>query len=145
MSSAEIVAEIGNINRFSSKDKLARYAGIAPVSFSSGNHDKEKRNEYGNRTLNNYIYYLAIRSVSTGKNKDTPTNAIFLDYYKRKISEGKNNKQALTCVMRRLINIIYRMLKDNTEFYVPKELEKKCKSKWLEKLEQLKQETEKNH
>ena len=145
MSSAEIVAEIGNINRFSNKDKLARYAGIAPVSFSSGNHDKEKRNEYGNRTLNNYIYYLAIRSVSTGKNKDTPTNAIFLDYYKRKISEGKNNKQALTCVMRRLINIIYKMLKDNTEFYVPTELEKKCKSKWLEKLEQLKQETEKNH
>ena len=83
--------------------------------------------------------------MSTGKNKDTPTNAIFLDYYKRKISEGKNNKQALTCVMRRLINIIYRMLKDNSEFYVPTELEKKCKSKWLEKLEQLKQENEKNH
>lgn len=135
MTSAEIMAEIGNINRFSSKDKLARYAGIAPVSFSSGNKDKEKRNEYGNRILNNYIYYLAIRCVSTGKNKDTPTNAIFLDYYKRKISEGKNKKQALTCVMRRLINIIYRMLKDNSEFYIPEELEQKCKNIYLEQLQ----------
>lgn len=136
MTSAEIIAEIGNINRFSSSGKLARYAGVAPVSFSSGGKDKEIRNEYGNRRLNSYIYSLAIRSVNTGKYKDNPQNAIFLEYYKRKISEGKNKQQALTCVMRRIINIIYRMLKNNTEFYIPKELEEKCKNIYLEQLKQ---------
>ena len=59
-----------------------------------------------------------------------------LEYYKRKISEGKNKQQALTCVMRRIINIIYRMLKNNTEFYIPKELEEKCKNIYLEELRQ---------
>jgi Transposase IS116/IS110/IS902 family./Transposase. len=36
VTAAALVAEIGDINRFSSADKLARYAGCAPVSFSSG-------------------------------------------------------------------------------------------------------------
>lgn len=138
MTSAEIVAEIGNINRFSNSDKLARYAGIAPISFSSGNHDKNIRNEYGNRRLNSRIFNLAIRSIAAGKDRDRPNNAIFIEYYHRKIAEGKNKQQALTCVMRRLINIIYRMLKNNSEFYMPKELEEKCKNIYLEKLEQEK-------
>lgn len=45
--------------------------------------------------------------------------------------------------MRRLINIIYRMLKNNSEFYMPKDLEEKCKKVYLEKLEEEK-EKEKN-
>jgi len=132
ITSAEIIANIGNIDRFSSKDKLARYAGIAPVSFSSGNNDKEIRNEYGNRDLNSNIYNLAVRSIIPGKNRDTPSNAIFLEYYLRKIRAGKTKKQAITCIMRRLINIIYIMLRDNTEFVIPKELELKCKNLYLE-------------
>lgn len=143
MTSAEIMAEIGNINRFSSSSKLARYSGIAPINFSSGGSDKEIRNEYGNRRLNTHIYNLAIRSINPGKYKDNPQNAIFLDYYNRKLSEGKNEQQALTCVMRRLINIIYRMVKNNTEFYMPKELEEKCKIKCLEKIKEDKEKEEK--
>lgn len=143
MTSAEIVAEIGNINRFSNSDKLARYARIAPISFSSGNHDKNIRNQFGNRRLNSRVFNLAIRSIAAGKDRDRPNNAIFIEYYHRKIAEGKNKQQALTCVMRRLINIIYRMLKNNTEFYMPKELEEKCKNIYLEKLEQEREEEEK--
>ena len=41
--------------------------------------------------------------------------------------------------MRRLINIIYRMLKNNSEFYMPKDLEEKCKKVYLEKLEEEKE------
>jgi transposase len=33
---SSLVAEIGDINCFASADKLARFAGIAPVNFSSG-------------------------------------------------------------------------------------------------------------
>jgi len=111
ISSAEIVSEIGNINRFANSAKLAKYCGIAPVNFSSGNHDKTMRNEYGNRHLNGYIYYLSCRSICTGRAASCPHNPIFLDYYYKKIEEGKTKRQALTCVMRRIINIIYKILK----------------------------------
>lgn len=34
ISSAEILSEIGNINRFSNTAKLAKYCGIAPINLS---------------------------------------------------------------------------------------------------------------
>jgi len=134
VTSAEIIAHIGNINRFSSKDKLARYAGIAPVNFSSGGKDKSIRNEFGNRTLNSHIYNLAVRSISPGNSRQEPFNAIFLEYYHRKLSHGKNRQQALTCVMRRLVNIIYVMLKNNTEYKMSDELKNECLKTYNEKI-----------
>jgi len=37
----------------------------------------------------------------------------------RKISEGKTKSQALVCVMRRLVNIIYGMMANRTEYREP--------------------------
>jgi len=34
----------------------------------------------------------------------------------RKLADGKTKKQALICVMRRLVNIIYSMMKNKTEY-----------------------------
>lgn len=36
VTAAELIAEIGDICRFTNADKLARFTGIAPVRFSSG-------------------------------------------------------------------------------------------------------------
>lgn len=136
MTSAEIICEIGNIKRFKNSGKLAKYAGIAQVNFSSGNHDKTIRNEYGNRQLNGYIYYLACRSISTDRNREKPHNAIFLNYYYKKIEDGKTKRQALTCVMRRIINIIYNILSKNEEYKHPEELNEICISNYNERLKQ---------
>ena len=51
--------------------------------------------------------------------KGTSRNPVFLEYYKKKISEGKTKIQALVCVMRRLNNIIYGMMKNKTEYILP--------------------------
>ena len=126
ITSAEIVSEIGNIKRFSSSAKLAKYCGVAPINFSSGNHDKTVRNEYGNRHLNGYIYYLACRSICPGKRNSYPQNPIFLDYYYKKIEDGKTKRQALTCVMRRIINIIFNILSKGTSYEHPDKLNKQC-------------------
>ena len=141
--SAEIISEIGDIKRFSNSSKLAKYCGIAPINRSSGGSDKVKRNEFGNRTLNSYIYYLACRSISTGKDMTTPHNAIFLDYYYKKISDGKTKKQALTCVMRRIVNIIYKILNENIPYQHPKNLNTKCLDNVSEKMLKIKEEKKK--
>lgn len=51
--------------------------------------------------------------------KGGPVNPVFADYYRKKISEGKIMKQAIKCVMRRLVNIIYRMIKTDEEYNNP--------------------------
>ena len=40
-------------------------------------------------------------------------------YYEKRKSEGKTSQQALICISRRLISIIYGMLKNSTEYRMP--------------------------
>lgn len=114
------LTEIGDINRFASADRLASFAGVAPVCFSSAGKGKEQKSKQGNRTLNGIFYFLAMEMVHTARGSGIPRNPVFYEYYIRKISEGKTKMQALTCIMRRLVNIVYGMLKNHTEYRMPK-------------------------
>ncbi|WP_061313041.1 IS110 family transposase [Clostridium botulinum] len=113
-----LVAHIGDIKRFRNADKLAKFSGIAPVNFSSAGKGKDKKSKQGNRGLYGVFYFLAVQQVQVSK-KGTPRNPVFLQYYKRKVSEGKTKIQALVCVMRRINNIIYGMMKNKTEYIMP--------------------------
>jgi hypothetical protein len=70
----------------------------------------------GDRRLHQLFFLLAV-TVTSGSKK--PINEIFYNYYKKKLSEGKTTKQALKSVMRRLVNIIYHMMKNKTEYRQP--------------------------
>lgn len=111
-----LVAHIGDIKRFRNADKLAKFSGIAPVNFSSAGKGKDKKSKQDNRELYGVFYFLAVQQIQVSK-KGTPRNPVFLQYYKRKISEGKTKIQALVCVMRRLNNIIYGMMKNKMNMY----------------------------
>ena len=113
-----LVAHIGDIKRFRNADKLAKFSGIAPVNFSSAGKGKDKKSKQGNRELYGVFYFLAVQQIQVSK-KGTPRNPVFLEYYKRKVSEGKTKIQALVCVMRRLNNIIYGMMKNKSEYVMP--------------------------
>ena len=133
ISGAYLLAEIGNINRFSNSGKLARYAGIAPIEKSSGNSEKFLKNNFGNRELNTMFYSLACRSICTGRTGNTPTNPIFREYYHKKIKEGKTKHQAIVCIMRRTCNIVYGILKNDTEYIPPKQLVEQCQNSFRER------------
>ncbi len=114
----KILAEIGDVNRFSNSAKLAQFAGIAPLKLSSAGKGKDKASKQGNRRLQATIYFLAVQmvQVSPTGNKRNP---IFREYYDKRIAEGKNGKQVLISIFRRLVNIIYGMLKTGTEYRMP--------------------------
>lgn len=118
ITAASLVAIIGDINRFDNVNKLAKFAGLAPVNFSSAGKGKDRKSKQGNRELYSTLYFLAIQQIQVSK-KGLPRNETFLAYYERKVSEGKTKVQALLCVMRRLSNIIYGMMKNNTEYRIP--------------------------
>ena len=60
---SKLIAEIGDIRRFSNADKLARFAGVAPVKFSSAGKGKEQSSRQGNRQLHGLFYFLAVTMV----------------------------------------------------------------------------------
>lgn len=118
VTAATLVAEIGYVNRFSNANKLAEFAGIASVNFSSAGKGKDRKSKQGNRELFATLYFLAVQQIQVSK-KGLPRNSVFLAYYNKKVAEGKTKVQALLCVMRRIINIIYGMMKNNTEYIIP--------------------------
>ncbi len=115
---SKIVSEIGDIDRFRSPDKLAKFAGIAPYEHSSGGKSNFHKSKQGNRTLHKAFYNLAVQQVQVSKKGDG-RNPVFREYYLKKQSEGKTKGQALVCVMRRLVSIIFGMMRTKTEYRHP--------------------------
>jgi len=116
---ASLIAEIGDISRFPTPAKLARYSGVAPVTYSSGKTDVQYSNERGNRVLNSIFFRLAVIVTMTAGRYKKIVNPFFYNYYHKKISEGKTKRQALKCVQRRLVNIIWSMMTNRTEYINP--------------------------
>jgi len=119
VSASKILSCIGDVKRFPSPGKLARYAGIAPVTYASGQKDLRYANKRGNRELNSLFYRLAVRLTSPVGPNNKIINHFFYEYYHRKLSEGKTKRQALKCVERRLVNIIWTMLTYDEEYVGP--------------------------
>jgi transposase len=85
--------------------KLASYCGVAPIDCSSGKTTRMRNNRGGNRILNSVFYSLSIAQKRY--------NPISKEYYEKKLSEGKTPRHARKCLARQLINIVFKILKDD--------------------------------
>lgn len=119
VTAAGIVAEIGNVSRFKTPDQLARFAGIAPVDVGSGGVVKHKKTRQGNRVLHDLFFQLACRQLALSRRHKEPRNPVFLNYFNKKRSEGKTRGQAIVCIMRKLVNIVFKMMKNKTAYILP--------------------------
>ncbi|MFI6903924.1 IS110 family transposase [Nonomuraea sp. NPDC050394] len=59
-SAAVLIAEVGDISRFSTSAKLARYTGCAPIPVYSSDQERHRLHRGGNRRLNSVHYTAAI-------------------------------------------------------------------------------------
>ncbi|MDH7479784.1 MAG: IS110 family transposase [Syntrophomonadaceae bacterium] len=109
---ATLLAEIGDIHRFSSLESLVAYAGIDPSVFESGEftgrkqHMSKRGSPYLRRAL-----WLAAHST---RQWNTDLDA----YFQRKIAEGKPYKVAMGALCRKLLARIYVVLKENRPYEV---------------------------
>ncbi|MGW4094104.1 transposase [Nocardia sp. NPDC004750] len=55
-----LISEIGDITRFSSSARLARYTGCAPIPVYSADEERHRLHGGGNRRLNSVLYTAAI-------------------------------------------------------------------------------------
>jgi len=115
---ATFEAEVGSVDRFASASKLARYAGVAPADHSSGSRGHKKHRIYGNRHLNRALYLLALSQIQATRSGRF-LNPEARRYYEKKIAEGKSKKAALRCLMRRLVDVIYAMMRDRSAYRLP--------------------------
>jgi transposase len=110
---ATITAEIGDIARFESPEKLAAFAGIDPTVYNSGKFTGTRMvmSKRGSPYLRRALWM-----ASASARRFDPELAAF---FQRKLAEGKHYNTALGAVCRRLLNRVYSILKEHRP-YQPK-------------------------
>jgi transposase len=103
VTAAKLLAEIGPVDRFRSDAQLARHGGVAPLEASSGKSQRHRLDRGGNRQLNAALYRIAITQA-----RYHPPAREYLD---RKRAEGKSRREALRCLKRLLIRVVFNTLK----------------------------------
>ena len=105
-----ILAEIVDINRFDTSSQLQAFAGLDPATHQSGKFIAtgvsmvKRGSPYLRWAILNAARLVAMR------------DPCFKDYYQRKRKEGKHHFVALTHVAKKLIRVIFKLLKTNTQF-----------------------------
>lgn len=107
--SAGIIAEVGDVNRFDGQARLAKYAGLAWTQHQSGMFEAQNTRliKSGNRFLKYYLCEAALSLVRC----DTE----YRRYYDLKFKEVNKyqHKRALALTARKLVRLVFRLLKDN--------------------------------
>lgn len=66
-----------------------------------------------------YLSDIEYEDANADVEDNTDKPATVRAYYEKRKAEGKTSQQALICISRRLISIIYGMLKNGTEYRMP--------------------------
>ena len=114
--SAGIIAEIGDIHRFDSQASVAKFAGLVWHRNQSGDFEAEHSQMI--KSGNRYLRYYLLEAANSVRRCDSE----FRRYYDLKFKEVNKyqHKRALALTARKLVRLVFRLLKDN-RLYIPPE------------------------
>lgn len=107
---AVLIAEIGDVSRFLSATHLVGYFGLFPEIRESGGRTiaQPRLSKRGPKHFRRALYMASVACLKH--------NAELRALYHRKLSQGKAPKQALIVVARKLLAIVYSLLRYQTTY-----------------------------
>ena len=107
---AALLAEIGDISRFDNAGQLAAYSGLTPQHRRPGTsvYGRTRISKRGNAKLRKALYFPAMVAMRY--------NPIIIEFAKRLQAKGHAPKSIIVAVMRKLLHLIYGILKSQTPF-----------------------------
>lgn len=107
---AVLRAELGDVERFARCDQVIAYAGLDITVKDSGKwRGQRKLSKRGSGRLRRILYLAAIRSVRLEE-------SAFGAYYQRLVARGVKRCSALMAVMRKMLAVVYHLLKTQEPF-----------------------------
>jgi len=108
---AAFLAEIGDINNFSSYKALIAFAGLDPTVYQSGKFEGTSRiSKRGNRHLRRIIYLMALGVIRV--------NDVFREYFLTRRNNGLPYRKAVLATAHKLVRVIFAMLSHKIAFTV---------------------------
>ncbi len=118
VSVAGIIGEVGDFMKFGTQSEIMKLAGLDLYEISSGKRRGERRiSKRGRSLLRKILYYAAIQTIRK--------NGIMCEYYAHLITGGMKRMMALVAIARKLLRIIYAIVRDNSEYKADYELTRK--------------------
>lgn len=110
LTAASILGEIVDIRHFASPEKLVAFSGFDPTTYQSGQFlgSHASISKRGSPHLRLALWNAAFTA--------TRFHPEFRAYYDKKRKQGKHHKAALACICRKLLHLVWRLLKDNRPF-----------------------------
>jgi transposase len=110
LTAAKILGEVRDVCAFDDARQLAAYAGVTPRNFTSGTsvHKKARMSKTGNANLRKALYMPAISAKRH--------NPIIRTFCQRLLARGLRPMQVIGAVMRKLLHLIYGILKSGRPF-----------------------------
>jgi transposase len=109
VSVAGIIGEVGDFKKFQKLAEIMKLAGLDLYEISSGKwKGRRKISKRGRSLMRKILYYAAIQTIRN--------NGILHDYYTRLTERGMKRMMALVAVSRKLLGIIYAIVRDDSEY-----------------------------
>lgn len=110
ISAAVLLTETNEFSTFTDPKQIAAYAGISPCQHESGSsiNKKPRTSKIGNSKLRSTLYLSSVSSIRS--------NSPLKKFYERLREKGKPAKVALIAVARKLLHVIFAIIKSGKPF-----------------------------
>jgi transposase len=105
-----ILAELDNLEKFTHVKEMVAFIGLAPKETLSGSSIKGKPRlcKIGHARLRKALYMPALVSIQC--------NPVMIAFYRRLKEKGKNGKVIVCAIMRKLVHVIFGVLKSGKKY-----------------------------
>ncbi len=109
-SGTSILSELGDISNFTNPRQVIKFSGTAPLTYESSQFKAQhtKITKKGSKYLRKTLYQIILPVIQHNK--------VFGDYYALKLSQGKSHRCAQGHCVRKLLRVIYHLLKTGQQF-----------------------------
>jgi len=106
---AGLIGEVGDFRKFRTISEVMKLAGLDLYEVSSGKHKGQRRiSKRGRPLMRKLLYFVAINAVKS--------NGIMHQPYKAMLDRGMPKVKALTAISRKLLTIIFALVRDNAKY-----------------------------
>jgi len=109
ITTAGLIGEVGDFSKFNTIGEIEKLAGLDLFEISSGKHTGQRHiSKRGRPLMRKLLYFAALNTVRKG--------GLLHEYYQRCLKRGMVKTKALIAVSRKLLGIIFALVRDHSEY-----------------------------
>lgn len=109
ITAAGLIGEVGDFGKFSTLAEIEKLAGLDLYEISSGKHKGRRRiSKRGRPLMRKLLFFAALNVVRRG--------GILHEQYQQCLQRGMAKMKALTAMARKLLRIIYALVRDHSDY-----------------------------